>query len=33
MADGSPTELSPLADCGLFADLALTALLKCMTGG
>jgi hypothetical protein len=33
MADGSPAELSPVAGCGPGADLALTALLKRMTGG
>jgi hypothetical protein len=33
VADGSPPDLSPVADCGLGADLAGTALLKRMTGG
>jgi len=33
MADGPSAELSPIADCGLGVGLALTALVKCMTGG
>jgi hypothetical protein len=33
MADGRPAGLSPVADCGLGVGLALTALVKCMTGG
>jgi hypothetical protein len=33
VADGSPPDLSPVADCGPGADLAPTALLKCMTDG
>jgi hypothetical protein len=33
MTDGPAAGLSPVADRGLGADLALTALVKCMTGG
>jgi hypothetical protein len=33
IVDGPPPELSPVADCGLGVEVALTALLKCMTGG
>ena len=33
LADRPPAELSPFADCGLGVFLALTALVKCMTGG
>jgi hypothetical protein len=33
VADESPPDLSLVTDCGLGADLARTALLKCMTGG
>jgi len=33
MADSPPAERSPAADCSLGVGLALTALVKCMTGG